>query len=71
MTVEQAFSRNLKQILKDRKMTQRKLVQDTGLGRSTIDCILRQGRGPCLYTAYKIASVLDLMIDDLLEGCDE
>lgn len=40
MTLNQAFSIRVKQILKNKKMTMYRLEQDTGLYHSTLTCLL-------------------------------
>lgn len=71
MTIEQAFSENLKRIMEERGIKQHQLMRDTGLGRSTIYGLMNGRNGANLYTAYKIADVLGVLVDELLVGCDE
>ena len=65
MTLNQAFSIRVKQILKDKKMTQYKLEQLTGIYHSTMTAILTgKTKASNFNTMASIISVLGLSISD-------
>lgn len=55
----------LKEILKERGMTQAHLVRKTGANKSTINRIVNHGQIPELPLAYKIAKELNLYIEEI------
>ena len=65
MTLNQAFSIRVKQILKDKKMTQYKLEQLTGIYHSTMTSILTgKTKASNFNTMATIISVLGLSISE-------
>ena len=65
MTLNQAFSIRVKQVLKDKKMTQYKLEQLTGIYHSTMTAILTgKTKASNFNTMASIISVLGLSISD-------
>jgi len=65
MTLNQAFSIRVKQILKEKKMTQYKLEQLTGIYHSTMTSILTgKTKASNFNTMASIISVLGLSISD-------
>lgn len=65
MTLNQAFSIRVKQILKEKKMTQYKLEQLTGIYHSTMTSILTgKTKASNFNTMASIISVLGLSLSD-------
>lgn len=71
MTVIEAFSKNVKQVLKQKGMTQIALSQKSDISTHTISGVMRKHHGPSLYTAYALARALEVSLDELTEGADE
>lgn len=71
MTVNEAFAKNVRNILSEYNWTQLYLSEASGISKHTINGILRGHQGPSLYTAYAISEALGVTLDELTEGADE
>ena len=71
MTVNEAFAKNVTNILSEYNWTQLYLSEASGISKHTINGILRGHQGPSLYTAFLIADALEVSLDELTEGADE
>lgn len=68
MTLNQAFSIRVKQILEEKKMTQYKLEQLTGIYHSTMTSILTgKTKGSYFSTMATIISVLGLSLSEFFD----
>lgn len=71
MTVIEAFRKNVKEELNNIHWSQAELARVSGISKHTINGLLNGHHGPSLYTAFLIASALDVSLDWLTEGADE
>lgn len=71
MTIEEAVAKNLRKYLDKNNMTIRTLAKLSGVHVSTIGDYLKAQCGASVVKLYYITKVLDIKIDDLLEGCTE
>lgn len=71
MTVNEAFAFNVRIALTKKGWAQIKLAEESGINYHSLNGILRGHNGPSLYTAYAIATALDVTLDELTEGADE
>jgi len=71
MTVNEAFVDNVRCELERKSWTQVKLSELSGINKHSLNGILRGHNGPSLYTAYAIATALEVSLDELTKGADE
>ena len=57
----------LRQVLKDKKMTQHDLAEKTGLSEAAVSCIASNKRGCTVETALLIMKTLDMKLEELWE----
>ena len=70
MTVTEAFSANLRRILKERGLTRQQLANMSGVAQGTISNLTARKSGPTLYTAWLICRALNITLDDMVKGAD-
>lgn len=68
MSIAQSFGRRLQQLRKERKISQEKLAELSGLHRTYISSLERGGRNPTLISLNAIANALNVEISFLIEG---
>lgn len=61
------FGDNLKDILKEKCMTQQELADECGVVKSVISSYINKNKMPSLKTAINMAYVLDIDIDELVD----
>lgn len=61
------FTQNLKKILKERKITQVKFLNDMGYNRNQLVMWQRRNHIPSALVCYNIAAYLKCRIEDLLD----
>lgn len=61
-----AFSGNLKLLLIERHLPQRKVCEATGITTSAMSALVMGERNPSLDTVYRIAKFFDVSIDELV-----
>lgn len=71
MIVEEAIAKNLKRLLAENNMTQKKLSELSGVTIETIRGYLYCRYAPTAIKLYHIAKAFGVPISDLFEGCDE
>ena len=71
MTVNEAFAFNVRCELARKRWTQIKLSELSGINKNSLNGILRGHNGASLYTAYAIATALEVPLDELTKGVDE
>ena len=65
------FAKNLKQVMKDKDITQTELSRKTGIGKSSISQYLSGKNIPSKQKVVVLAEALDVPVDLLHEGSDE
>ncbi|MEP7354706.1 MAG: helix-turn-helix transcriptional regulator [Acidobacteriota bacterium] len=63
---ERAFGEALREIRKERGISQEKLALDSGMDRTYVSLIERGVQSPTLRTVVKLATVLEVKASDLL-----
>lgn len=61
------FSKNLRKIMKEEKMTQKKLANEIGVDQSIISRYITGQSIPSFFTIIKIAEALFCSIDDFIK----
>lgn len=64
------FARNLVDMLKDARMTQRELADETGLSEGTISSYINKRRIPTIRAIVNIGYALDCDLNDLIDFGD-
>lgn len=67
LTVMKIFSKNLKRIMEEDKITQKELADDIGVSQQVISKYIRGESIPSLTIAINIADVLFCSIEDLIK----
>ena len=68
MNIRVQFGKKVRQLRKQKKFSQEKLAQKTGLHRTYISDIERGNRNVSLENIKKIADALDIQLNYLLKG---
>ncbi|MBR3160986.1 MAG: helix-turn-helix transcriptional regulator [Atopobiaceae bacterium] len=62
------FGEVVRLYLRDRGMTQSELARRMGVGRQTVNSLLKEdGRSPILETAIAVANALDVQLQELVD----
>lgn len=64
------FSNNLVEMLKEAKMTQNDLAEETGLSRATINAYIKKRKMPGVKAIINIGYALDCDFNDLIDFGD-
>lgn len=64
------FSGNLRDLLKEARMSQQELAEDTGIAKSTISKYVNGTQVPSVFTIIKLAYSLNCSVEDLMDFGD-
>jgi transcriptional regulator with XRE-family HTH domain len=64
------FGNKLKEIRRERQLSQEKLAEESGLHRTYIGGVERGERNPTLTTLKKLADALNISLEELLKGIE-
>ena len=65
--IDMTFGEVVRLYLRDRGMTQSELARRMGVGRQTVNSLLKEdGRSPILETAIAVANALDVQLQELV-----
>lgn len=66
--IDMTFGEVVRLYLRDRGMTQSELARRMGVGRQTVNSLLKEdGRSPILETAIAVANALDVPLQELVD----
>ena len=66
--IDMTFGEVVRLYLRDRGMTQSELARRMGVGRQTVNSLLKEdGRSPILETAIAVANALDVQLQELVD----